>query len=141
MRAKTICTDLAVSANGTATSTPILLVAAPVGSVFAGDEAVPGEDMAFPSSGTAVVALVFEGVTLTLADTVQVLVSQNYYADSGSGETFVASYTYTVPSAGLSSYNATKFIDQVALGEAVEVKIVSGHTSGAGSISAYLLSN
>ncbi len=141
MRAKTICTSLAVSANATATSTPVLLVAAPVGSKFAGQEAVPGEDMAFPSSGNAVLALVFEGVTLTLADTIVVNVSNNYYADSGSGETFTAAYTYTVASAGLSSYSSTHFVDQVALGEAIEVAITSGHSSGAGSVSAYLLSN
>lgn len=140
MRAKTICTDL-TCALGTNTSTPVLLVAAAVGSVFAGDEAIPGEDMAFPSSGNAVLALEFNGVTLTLADTIVVNTSNNYYADSGSGETWVAQYTYTVPSAGLSGYSVTKFIDKFPLGEAIEVVITSGHSSGAGSISAYLLNN
>lgn len=141
MRAKTIVADLAIVANSTTTSTPILLVAAPVGSVFAGDEAVSGEDMAFPSSGNAVLALVFDEVTLSLADTVAVLTSVNYYADSGSGETFTAQYTYTVPSAGITAYSSTKFVDKLPLGEAIEVSVVSGHSSGAGSISAYLLNN
>jgi hypothetical protein len=139
MRALLVCSELSVSANSTVHSTPILLVAGAVGSVFAGDEAVPGEDMAFPSSGSCVVAVSLEGVTSGSGDSLTVDASVNYYSDSGSGETFTASKTYTPGT--LSAKSKTVFLDQVALGEAIRVSYTSTHSSGAGTITAYLLNN
>lgn len=139
MRSKLLASDLAVTANAAAHSTPILLVAAAVGSVFAGQEAVPGEDMAFPSSGSGVVALSLEGVTFGSGDTITVDVSNNYYADSGSGESFTVSATYT-PGA-LTSISKTVFLDNVPYGEAMRVTVNSTHSTGAGKVTAYLLGN
>lgn len=138
MRALLICSELAITANATTTSTPILLVAAAVGSVFAGDEKVPGEDLAFSSSGSGVVALSLEGATFSgTTSTIVVKTSQNYYADSGSGETFTVAATYT-PSA-LTTKSKTVYLDRVPLGEAVEISVISAHTGELGTVSAYLL--
>lgn len=140
MRAKVLATALEVTGAGTATSTPILLIAGNVGSFWAGDQSVPGEDMGFPSSGSCVVALSLQDVSLESGGEINVLTSNNYYADDGSGESFsiVASYN---PSGGLSSAYQTVFLDRVPLGEAVELQIVSVHTADAGYVTAYLLSN
>ena len=139
MRALLLASEIAFTANTTTHSTPILLVAAGVGSVFAGDEAVPGEDMGFPSSGTAVVAIELEGVTSGTSDTIIVEASQNYYSDSGSGESFATVATYTLGS--LTSKSKTVFLDRVPLGEAVRLSVVSAHTGDTGTASAYLLSD
>ncbi len=139
MRALLLASEIAFTANSTTHSTPILLVAAGVGSDFAGDEAVPGEDMGFPSSGTAVVALSLEGVSNSTSGTVIVEASQNYYSDSGSGETFTTVATYTL--GALTTKSKTVFLDRVPLGEAVRISTVSVHTADAGgTVSAYLLS-
>lgn len=123
----------------TGTSTPILLVAAPVGSVFAGDEAVPGEDMGFPSSGNAVVEVYLEAATTAAGDTINVQTSQNYYADSGSGETFTTVATIT-PGVLTTSWRSFA-LDRVPLGEAVRLSITATGTTGAGKVSAYLFNN
>ncbi len=138
MRALLLASEIAFTANSTTHSTPILLVAAAIGSVFAGDEAVPGEDMGFPSSGNAVVAIELEGVTSGSGDTIIVESSQNYYSDSGSGETFTTVATFT-PGA-LTTKSKTAFLDRVPLGEAVRISTISTHTAGTGTVSAYLLS-
>lgn len=139
MRSKLLASELAYTANATVNSTPILLVAAAVGSVFAGDEAVPGEDMAFPSSGSGVVAVSLEGVTSGAGDSINVQVSNNYYADSGSGESFSTSASYT-PGA-LTTTSKTIYLDNVPFGEAMRLQNISTHTAGAGKTSAYLLNN
>jgi hypothetical protein len=146
MRSKMICQGFAVTANSTSSSTPILLIA---GGHFVnyGDSNVPGEDMAFPSSGAAVVALVLSDVVLSAGDTIAVQVSQNYFADSGSGETFanakngVFTATTAFPGATAGLDSTTIFLDNVSLGEAVRVTVTSSITAGAGAVSAYLLSN
>lgn len=124
----------------TGTSTPILLVAAAIGSVFAGDEAVPGEDMGFPSSGTAVVEVSLEAVTSVAGDTINVQVSNNYYLDSGSGETFTTVATITPGGLGANSWRSY-FLDRVPLGEAMRLSITATGTTGLGKVSAYLLNN
>ena len=145
MRALALCTSLAVSGAGTVTSTPILLIA---GGHFAnyGDSNVPGEDMAFPSSGTAVVALSImaqsaaTGDLLTSGASINILTSNNYFKDSGSGETFASVASYA-PAGGISTKTPTVFLDRVPLGEAVCVQIVSVTTADTGFVTAYLLNN
>lgn len=149
MRSKIVCQGVAAVSTGIATSTPILLIAANVGSYWAGDQAVPGEDMGFPSSGNAVVAVVLDDVAMAAGDTIKVLTSNNYYADDGSGETFAAVATFTAtttypggtvgtPGSGA---HTTIFLDRVPLGEAMEVSLTLAGCSDGGSFSAYLLSN
>lgn len=143
MRSKTICTNLAVSAASSVTSTPILLIAAGVGSsgYAGGDAAVPGEDMGFPSSGTAVLALSLNGVSLEAGDTIVLYGSNNYYVDAGSGETFTALATYTHPTTESSVLlSGVIFIDRVPLAEALQLKITNA-AGGLGQVSAYLLNN
>ena len=139
MRAKTLCTALAVTGAGTATSTPILLIA---GGHFKnyGDSNVPGEDMAFPSSGNAVVALSLSVFTLASGGSVVVQTSNNYFSDSGSGETFATVATYA-PAGGITSDSEVVFLDKVPLGEAVQVVITSVLTADTGKVTATLLSN
>jgi len=139
MRSLLLALGASVTANSTANSTPILLVAAPVGSVFAGDEAVPGEDMGFPSSGNAVVAVALEGATFGAGDSINIQVSNNYYADSGSGETFTT--VATISPGALTTSNREYYLDRVSLGEAMRVQVISTHTSGTGKVTAYLLNN
>jgi hypothetical protein len=146
MRAKTLCTNLAVTSGSSVTSSPILLIPLPVGTYAAGagEEKKPGEDMGFPSSGSAVVALVLQGLELETGDTIQVMASNNYYLDSGYNETFAAVGTYTQPTSDQSTVlNTTIFLDAVSLGEAMYVKITSAGTVGGavGQVSAYLLNN
>jgi len=137
-----ICQGFAPTATSTSSSTPILLIA---GGHFVnyGDSNVPGEDMAFPSSGTAVVALVLSDLTLQAADTIAVQVSQNYYADSGSGETFANAknglFTATTTFPGATALDTTIYLDNVSLGEAVRITVTAAGTVTGGQISAYLL--
>jgi hypothetical protein len=144
MRSKMICQAFAPTATSTSSSTPILLIA---GGHFAnyGDSNVPGEDMAFPSSGSAVVALVLSDLTLTAADTIAVQVSTNYFSDSGSGETFANAkngvFTATTTFPGASALDTTIFLDNVSLGEAVRITVTAAGTVTGGLVSAYLLSN
>lgn len=147
MRAKSLCTQLAVSGGASTSSTPILLIA---GGHFAayGDSNVPGEDMAFPSSGNAVVALSLEaaadstgsGFSLTSGGSIFIQTSNNYYSDSGSGETFATVATYA-PSGGITGVGHVVFLDKVPLGEAVLVKITSVVTADVGYVTATLLNN
>jgi hypothetical protein len=123
----------------TSNTTPILLTAANVGSVYGGQSAVPGEFTVFSSSGSGVCAIELEGVTSAAGDTIAVQVSNNYYADSGSGESFTASQTYTLPA--LTTKSKTIFLDKVNFGEAVRLSITTTGTSGAGTVSAYLLAD
>lgn len=144
MRAKALCTALAISGAGTVTSAPVLLIA---GGAFAnyGQENVPGEDMGFPSSGSCVVCLAFDGTSLatggeqlTSGGSVNIQTSNNYYADSGSGETFTTVATYA-PAGGIVG-NRVAFLDRVPLGEAILVQVVSVVTADQGAVTAYLLS-
>lgn len=146
MRSKLLCQNLAVTSGSSSSSSNILLVAAPTGTFAAGagEQKKPGEDMAFPSSGSAVVALILQGLELEVGDTIQVMASNNYFLDSGSGETFTAVGTYTQATSDASTVlNTTVFLDNVSLGEAMYVKITSaGAVGGAvGQVSAYLLNN
>lgn len=121
-------------------STPILLTGANAGSVYAGAEAVPGEDMGFPSSGNACVNIDLEGVnTNGASDMILIQVSNNYYADSGSGETFTTVASITPGS--LTGSNRSYYLDRVPLGEAVRVGVTATGTGGAGKVTAYLLNN
>src|SRR5579863_8302592 len=90
----------------TANSTPVLLTAANVGSVYGGQAAVPGEDMGFPSSGNAVLEVSLEAATTAAGDTINFQVSNNYYADSGSGETFTTVATITPGALGANSWRS-----------------------------------
>jgi hypothetical protein len=146
MRAKLLCSNLAVASGSSSVSSPITLIALPVGTYAAGpgEEKVPGEDMAFSSGGSAVVALCLQGLELEAGDSIQVMASNNYYADSGSGETFTAVGTYTQATSDASTvFNGVVFLDKVNLGEAMYVKITSAGTAGGavGQVSAYLLTN
>jgi hypothetical protein len=143
MRSKTVCTKLAVSSGSSAVSSAILLIAGYIGTVVG--EAVPGEDMAFASDGTCVLALSLNSVVLESGDTIALYGSNNYYLDSGSGETFAALATYTWPTAESSvAESGVVFIDRVPLAEAVYLRIQSANTGGgtsSGDVSAYLLNN
>jgi hypothetical protein len=141
MRAKLLVSEFAYPTTATTSnSTPILLTAANVGSVYGGQAAVPGEDMGFPSSGSAVVAVELEGVTCAAADVINIQASTNYYADSGAGETFVTTGTTGALSA-LTTKSKTIFVDALSLGEAVRISITTNGVTGVGTVSAYLLSN
>ncbi|MDE2098507.1 MAG: hypothetical protein KGL39_14735 [Patescibacteria group bacterium] len=140
MRAKLLANELAVPATATtAYSTPVLLTAANVGSVYGGDEAVPGEDLAFSSSGSGVVAVHLEGATFAAGDTVFVQVSNNYYADGGSGETWTTVATAT-PGA-LTTKSKPLYLDRVPFGEAMRLGITTTGATGVGSVSADILTD
>jgi hypothetical protein len=149
MRVKTLVQGLACSSAGTATSTPILLVAANVGSYWAGDQAVPGEDMGFPSSGNCVVVVNLSQVVMAAGDTIVIKTSNNYYADDGSGESFSAVATFTATTtfpggtagAAFEGSNTDIYFDRVPLGEAMEISITLAGSADNGSLSAYLLNN
>lgn len=139
MRSKLVCNALSVSAASSAISSAILLIAGYTGSQVG--EAVPGEDLAFSSSGSCVLCLSFDAVILEGGDTIALYGSNNYYSDSGSGETFSALATYTWPSTESSvAQSGVAFVDKVPLAEAVYIKITNA-ASGAGSVSAWLLNN
>lgn len=139
MRALQILSEFAYPTTATTSnSNAVVLTAANVGSVFGGQAAVPGEDMAFPSGGTPVVAVELEGVTAAAGDTINVQVSNNYYLDAGSGETFVTQKTITLPV--LVTKSKTFFLDRVQMGEAVRLSITTTGTTGLGTVSAFLLS-
>lgn len=139
MRSLLLASEVAYTANSTVNSTPILLIAANVGSVYGGQAAVPGEDIAFSSDGTACVAIALEGVTSGAGDTINVQVSNNYYADSGSGESFTTAKSFSPGS--LSTKSKTVYLDRVQLGEAVRLQTISTHTGAVGTVSAYLLND
>ena len=140
MRAKTVCTDLAVSAGSSAVSSAILLIAGYTGSQVG--EAVPGEDLAFSSSGSAVVAISYNAAILESGDTIALFGSNNYYSDSGSGETFSALGTYTWPTAESSvSQTGVVFLDRVPLAEAVYVKVTAAGASASGTVTVTLLTS
>ena len=122
----------------TSNANAVVFTAANVGSVFGGQESVPGEDMGFPSSGSGVVAIELEGVTAAAGDTINVQVSNNYYLDSGSGETFTTVKTVTLPA--LTTKSKTIFVDRVPWGEAVRLSITTTGVTGVGTVSAYALS-
>lgn len=139
MRAIQICSEFTYPATAiTTASAAVLLAAANVGSVYAGQEATPGEDMAFPTTGSCVAAIELEGVTSTAGDTINVQASQNYYAVSGSSPTYVTTKTATLPA--LTTKSKTIFLDRVGLGEAVRISITAVGAIGVGTVSAYLLS-
>lgn len=139
MRALQILSEFTYPTTATTSnSNAVVLTAANVGSVFGGQASVPGEDMAFPSGGTPVVAVELEGVTAAAGDTINVQVSNNYYLDAGSGETFVTQKTITLPV--LVTKSKTFFLDRVQMGEAVRLSITTTGTTGLGTVSAFLLS-
>lgn len=123
----------------TSPSSAVVLIAAEVGSQLPlGDEAVPGEDMGFPSSGSCVVAVELEGVTAPAGDTINIQTSNNYYAQLGGSPTYATVKTITLPA--LTTKSKTIFVDRVPLGEAVRLSITAAGTTGVGTVSAYLLS-
>jgi hypothetical protein len=139
MRALQLLSEFAYPATATTSNAnAVVFTAANVGSVFGGQESVPGEDMGFPSSGSGVVAVELEGVTAAAGDTITIQVSNNYYLDSGSGETFTTVKTVTLPA--LTTKSKTIFVDRVPWGEAVRVSITTTGATGAGTVSAYALS-
>jgi hypothetical protein len=88
-----------------------------------------------------VLCLSFDAVLLESGDTIALWGSNNYYSDSGSGETFAALATYTWPTSESSvAQSGVAFIDRCALAEAIYLKITNAG-SGAGSVSAWLLNN
>jgi hypothetical protein len=95
--------------------------------------------MGFPSSGTAVAVVNLEGATLAAADSINIQVSNNYYQDSGSGETFTT--VKTITGTALTASNREFFLDLCPLGEAMRLSITTTGTTGAGAVSAYLLNN
>lgn len=138
MRALQIASEFTYPATAiTSASTPVLLVAANVGSVFGGQEAVPGEDIAFSSSGSGVIAIELEGVTTTVGDTVNVQSSVNYYSTAGAAATYQTVKTVTLPA--LTTKSKTIFVDRALLGEAVRISITALGSVGVGTVSVYLL--
>jgi|GEM_PF-5256194 len=140
MRALQIVSEFAYPATATTSaSSAIVLTAGEIGTQLPlGDEAVPGEDMGFPSSGSCVCAVELEGVTSNAGDTVNVQTSNNYYANLGGTPTYATVKSVTIT--GLTAKSKTLFLDRAPLGEAVRISITTTSTAGAGTVSAYLLS-
>ena len=144
MRALKVADAFACVANASTYSTPVVLVAGFVGSPAGNDQAVPGEDLGFPSSGNAVLACYLSGVTLaSTGSTLVYQTSVNYYSATvaGTSVTYTTQETILNGANDVSALTDVQFIDRVPLGEAVRVGWISTHSSDAGSVSAYLLSN
>lgn len=144
MRSKKIVDQFACVANASTYSTAVVLTAGFVGvAADGGGATVPGEDMGFPSSGTAVLACYTSAVTLaSTGSTLVYQTSVNYYSQTvaGNSPTYVTEQVILNGASDISAITDLQYFDKVPLGEAVRLGWISTHSADAGTVSAYLLS-